>query len=209
MDIEQCTIPVVIGYYPFRAKAQVLRLVCEYLHVPYEDRFFDPDEWNKFREGEARRWIIRDLPFLKHGDFVVTGNHAMITYVIELARRQELLGKTIEHKMKIDAFRSKGDLKDTILGFICNSRPTTSQEKLERRRQLNELYEKKISHLMELHEQECMPNNFYFGYLTLLDFAIYEIVNYFRLLFPHQTVKFTKLAALRDRVAALPEIEEY
>ena len=62
-----------------------------------------------------------------------------------------MLGKTLDHKMKIDLFRSKGDLKDTILGFICNSRPTTNQEKIERVEKMNELYQKKISHLMEMH----------------------------------------------------------
>jgi len=51
----------------------------------------------------------------------------MITYVIELSGRRELLGRTIEHQMKIDSFRSKGDLKDTIVGFLCNMRPTNSQ----------------------------------------------------------------------------------
>ena len=66
-----------------------------------------------------------------------------------------MLGRSIEDRMKIDSFRSKGDLKDTILGFICNSRPTTSQEKLERVKKMNELYQKKISHLMEMHEREC------------------------------------------------------
>jgi hypothetical protein len=28
MDVEQTSTPVIIGYYPFRAKAQVLRLLC-------------------------------------------------------------------------------------------------------------------------------------------------------------------------------------
>ena len=54
-----------------------------------------------------------------------------------------------------------------------------------------------------------MADNFYFGYLTVLDFSIYEIINYFRLLFPHETSRFTKLAQIRDRVAALPEIQAY
>lgn len=144
MEAEQSSTPVIIGYYPFRAKAQVLRLLCEYLHVPYYDRFFNPDDWNRFKEGEAQQWVIRDLPFLRHGDFSLTGNHAMITYVIELSNRRDLLGKCLEHKLKIDSFRAKGDLKDTILGFLCNMRPTNNQEKIDRRKQLNELYERKI-----------------------------------------------------------------
>jgi hypothetical protein len=35
--------PVVIAYYPLRARAQIPRLLCEYLHIPYVDRFFTPD----------------------------------------------------------------------------------------------------------------------------------------------------------------------
>jgi len=54
MDVEPAHTPVVIGYYPFRAKAQVLRLLCEYLHVPYYDRFFNPDDWNRFKSGDGK-----------------------------------------------------------------------------------------------------------------------------------------------------------
>lgn len=43
--------PIILGYYPFRVKAQVVRLICEYTHLPYYDRFFNPDEWNKFKQG--------------------------------------------------------------------------------------------------------------------------------------------------------------
>lgn len=57
---------IIIGYYPFRAKAQIARLLCEYLHLSYRDSFFTPDEWNKFREVEGRGWVVKDLPFIKH-----------------------------------------------------------------------------------------------------------------------------------------------
>jgi glutathione S-transferase len=87
---------LIIGYYRFRGKAQVPRLLCEYLELPYQDLFLDPDQWKLFREVEAERWIVKDLPFLKQGDFVLTGNNAMITYVIELSGRRDLLGRTLE-----------------------------------------------------------------------------------------------------------------
>ena len=53
MELDQEHTPIVIGYYPFRVKAQVIRLICEYAHLPYYDRFFNPDEWQKFKAIEA------------------------------------------------------------------------------------------------------------------------------------------------------------
>lgn len=209
MEVEQDNGQVMIGYYPFRAKAQVLRLICEYLGLSYSDWFFNPDQWSRFRDNDAKTWAVKDLPFLKHGDFVVTGVSPMITYVCELANRPDLLGITLKDKTKIDNFRNKGDLKDTILGLLCSMRPSNSQEKLDRKRKLVEFYERKIADQMLYHEEECTPNSFYFGYLTILDFHIYEIVNYFTLLFLTEIVKFTKLRQIRDRVAALPEIKKY
>jgi glutathione S-transferase len=139
MEVEEGIVPLIIGYYPFRAKAQIIRLLCEYLNVPYYDRFLNPDEWSRFKEGEGKRWHNKELPFLKHGDFILTGSNAMVNYVIEVSGRTELLGKTLEHQAKIDIFRSRGCL-NIILGFLCNGRLEADQLKLERIKQLNELY---------------------------------------------------------------------
>lgn len=39
---DKSTGPIIIGYYPFRAKAQIPRLLCEFLHLSYVDKFFNP-----------------------------------------------------------------------------------------------------------------------------------------------------------------------
>ena len=36
---------MIIGYYPLRGKAQICRLLCEYLHLPYKDLLFTPKTW--------------------------------------------------------------------------------------------------------------------------------------------------------------------
>lgn len=51
MEEERASEILVIGYYPFRAKAQICRLLCEYLHVPYLNKFFTPDQWSKFKDN--------------------------------------------------------------------------------------------------------------------------------------------------------------
>ena len=42
-DENTFSVKLELGYYPVRAKAQVARLLCEVLHIDYEDRFFTPD----------------------------------------------------------------------------------------------------------------------------------------------------------------------
>lgn len=40
---------IVIGYYNLRGKAQVCRLLCEYLGVDYKDKLFTLAEWQRFQ----------------------------------------------------------------------------------------------------------------------------------------------------------------
>lgn len=51
METQSFPTPLNIGYYPFRAKAQILRNLCEYLHLPYHDRFLSPDQWSEIKQN--------------------------------------------------------------------------------------------------------------------------------------------------------------
>ena len=82
METQRFPTAITVAYYPFRAKAQILRILCEYLHLPYQDRFLSPDDWNKIKQTEGKAWLIKDLPYLQHDDFVLTGSSAMINYVV-------------------------------------------------------------------------------------------------------------------------------
>lgn len=50
MVLEQPSHSIIIGYYPVRAKAQLCRLLCEYLHVDYIDKHLNPTEWDEFKQ---------------------------------------------------------------------------------------------------------------------------------------------------------------
>ena len=51
MQPEQTTTPLIIGYYPVRAKAQLCRLLCEYLHVDYVDKHLSPTDWDDIKNN--------------------------------------------------------------------------------------------------------------------------------------------------------------
>ena len=73
---------VYIGYYQFRGKAQVIRLLCEYLHINYQNIFLSPDEWERYKEKEAKDWVVKDMPFLIDGTFSVTGGPGIVCYLL-------------------------------------------------------------------------------------------------------------------------------
>lgn len=111
--------PLVIGYYPIRAKGQILRLLCEYLHLEYKDLFLDPDEWDKYKKQQARDWVIKELPFVIDGDFQVSGAGA-VCYIIEKSGRVDMFGKTVEDLIKMYTFRNKKDVLSNVLGLNVN-----------------------------------------------------------------------------------------
>ena len=44
------------------------------------------------------------------------------------------------------------------------------------------------------------------GYLTLVDFSLYELVRYMDMIFPAKMSKFPKLTKIKDLVAKIPQI---
>jgi hypothetical protein len=52
-----------------------------------------------------------------------------------------------------------------------------------------------------------MEGEFYLGYLTVIDFMIHEIIEYHKNLFHSEMYLFPKLIAIRQKVAALPKIQ--
>lgn len=76
---------MVLGYYPIRGKAQVPRLICEFLGISYRDELYELQEWDKFKREQAKDWDFADVPYLKDEDFIVTDAFPICEYLIEKA----------------------------------------------------------------------------------------------------------------------------
>lgn len=48
-----------IAYFPIRGKAQVARLLCEYLAVDYEDKLFSIADWDKEKREKLKNHSIK------------------------------------------------------------------------------------------------------------------------------------------------------
>jgi hypothetical protein len=198
---------IVIGYFEMRAKAQVCRLLCEYLQLKYTDRFFTPDEWEHYQQTEAKHWIIKALPFLKQGNFVVTGAHGITEYLVRKANQINLLGINIRDKVKIDMLKSKHDIKDNVIALICQmNRPGANNSP---QHPPEYYWESKIEPRLKELEANCKEADWFFGYISIMDFIFYEMMNNMEWLFPELVKNFPKLMNLRNLVRALPAISSY
>lgn len=59
------------------------------------------------------------------------------------------------------------------------------------------------------YEKDCPEAGWYFDYITVIDFVIYELLNLIETLFPDELRKFKRLMGLRQRFATVPEIRNY
>ena len=62
--------------------------------------------------------------------------------------------------------------------------------------------------LMDL-ENTAVPNNFFFGYVTIIDFVIYEMLGQMEENFKEKLEPLVRLKAIRERVSNIPEIYNY
>eukprot|EP01017_Pseudomicrothorax_dubius_P008482 TRINITY_DN12798_c0_g2_i7.p1 TRINITY_DN12798_c0_g2~~TRINITY_DN12798_c0_g2_i7.p1 ORF type:complete len:225 (-),score=48.11 TRINITY_DN12798_c0_g2_i7:687-1361(-) len=116
-DILMESATLILGYWPFKARVEQIKLLLEYLGVPYVIKLYtQPEEWA--RDKKSLNFPFPNLPYIKDGDVVVCETDAIFHYICLKMHRPELLGKTIR---QINLQRQlKGvldELLDVLLGM--------------------------------------------------------------------------------------------
>jgi hypothetical protein len=92
-----------------------------------------------------------------------------------------------------------------VISINCQQK---SAEELRRFKQ--EQWDRNVYPRMVKLEQAAHPEGQWFlGYLTVIDFSIYELVRYMDCIFDGQTATLPKLKDIESRVQELPAIKQY
>lgn len=194
-----------IGYYPIRGKAQVCRLLCEFLNVDYADRLFSIPEWEKEKKEKLKKVPVKELPYLQEGNFRITGSVPMCLYIIDRFSNGELLGKDLKDQALVDMYLWTIDSMNGIININCQK--GKSEEEILRLKEYQ--WRNAVVPKLQKYEDFAQENSWFMGYLTIIDFSIYELVRYMEMIFGDKMQEFPKLNSIAKNIQELPKIKEY
>jgi glutathione S-transferase len=89
-----------LGYWFIRGLAERIRLLLEYLGLPYEQEFYfedNEDQWFKVDKPKLlEKNPAANLPYLIDGDKIISESTAILVHLCHRAGRLDLLGRNAE-----------------------------------------------------------------------------------------------------------------
>jgi len=96
---------IIIGYWNIKGRGEILRHLCEFLSIPYENKLYiDPAQWFK-KDKPALKSDFPNLPYILDGDKVITESEACAMYLIHKSNRLDLLGSNMDEMIHITQLR--------------------------------------------------------------------------------------------------------
>ncbi|EGR28044.1 hypothetical protein IMG5_184090 [Ichthyophthirius multifiliis] len=118
---------VVLGYWAIRGLAEPVRLLLEYLEVPYKQNLYGhpqhPEhDWAKDKEQKRQLTAFPNLPYLEDGNKHITESSAIMIYLTNKCNRgDDLLGATSDEKwMNQQILGVQGDLNSILTSQSYN-----------------------------------------------------------------------------------------
>ena len=201
------TSQVVLGYWNIRGFSEPIRMLLEYLEIPYvEEKYKEVEEWLPKKQSGAMEFP--NLPYLIDGDLTLTESEAILAHLAIKANKPELNGKDQDRVRFLQ-----------LRGVITEIGPRLGQYAYESK-DLDELKQKcemwaswwggsKLPGLNDL----LGKNEWVMGYLTYLDFILAETIERSADMDAEVGTKITKdypnLIAHAKRVHELPAIKAY
>eukprot|EP01017_Pseudomicrothorax_dubius_P031019 TRINITY_DN3916_c0_g1_i3.p1 TRINITY_DN3916_c0_g1~~TRINITY_DN3916_c0_g1_i3.p1 ORF type:complete len:218 (+),score=54.31 TRINITY_DN3916_c0_g1_i3:38-691(+) len=193
--------PVLLSYWDIRGRAEPLRLLMEFLDVPYEQNLYkDVSAWQI--EKSSVPHPFPNLPYLVDGDKVVCESEAIAYHIALKVKRYDLLGKSPEDVVFLRTVKGVvTDLSNDVLQYCFNPEAESIVHKF-----LND----KVHPRLERFDSFLKTNEYLIGsYITFIDFVFFELIAMLLAAFDNVLEKYPSLRAYRDRIAQIPKIEAY
>lgn len=210
---------IVIGYWRGRGLVSPIKLMLEYLQLPYKEITHEcgppPDfgkvDWYKEKKSILKGFAFPNLPYYKDADVSMTHCDAIMEY---LGNKHDLYPKDIGHAAML-----REQIKDImqLLVDYCyfpqhrrNGTTPSIEEKKDSREVFIETTKIKLEELSDSYHDGCW---FVDNKLTYIDFLLYNYLECIRIItpeiFPKHLEKFMKLFESQPTLKSYLTSERY
>jgi len=190
------------GYWNIRGLGEPVRLLLEYLEVPYEWKAYTPENMAEWFENDKVNLGIEfpNLPYLIDGDFKTSQLQTILKYI---GRKHGLFGaETNEEIAKQEAMMDNAHDFRTRFSILCYG----SGDFEEKKKQFLENLPKTLAHYeSRLSNQKwLMGDDIFVG-----DFLMWSGLDAVACLEPSYLDKFPNVARYKKNFESLPQIEKF
>ena len=197
---------VTLGYWSIRGLAEPIRLLLEYLEIPYkQDIYTSKEQWEE--KKSQLNTLFPNLPYLIDGDKTLTESEALLACVCIKAGKPEMIGKDED---LVEFIQLKGVIGDIIRGF---NRPMYTNKDTEGLKK--EIANAGQSNALKLKGLEDIlgKKEWVLGYISYLDFLLAEFAERWIIMDQEVGTEITKnypsIVAHTKRLLELAKIKEY
>jgi len=190
--------PQVLAYWPIRGLAQPIRLLLNYCGEEFEDKRFEigaaGESWFSIKHNLGLDFP--NLPYFIDGDIKVTQSNAILRYI---ARKHNLCGETEPEKVAVDVVMEQiMDLRNGLVKMCYDPKGDKDG------------YVKGLPAKLEVFSKYLGGKTWMTGdKIAFPDFAMYEMLDQHRILFPGSLDEYKNLLEYVDRFEELPAIKTY
>ena len=195
---------LLLSYWNVRGRAEPIRLLLEYLGVPYAQKFYDLAKYQEWFEQDKKQLdsLFQNLPYVQDGDFVLTESEAICHYLCKKAGRVDLVGDSIDDRITIA--QMKGVVDDIRLhtGTLAYNKDFETVKAAT----LASKITPKLVGLDKYFETNDFLNK---TQLCYYDFYLYEILQVLLRMEPSLFSGLDRLNAYERRIANLEQVQAY
>ena len=187
-----------IGYWGIKGRGEILRVLSEYMGLPYENKLYsDANDWFG-KDKPALNSDFPNLPYVKDGDRVVTETEACVMFLVQKAKRLDLLGSNADEVVHIT------QIKGVLTDLLNNTLKVAFNKEADVVKGLTDSSLPKLAQL----SKHLGDKDWLIGKLTLVDFFLAQFLGVFALQGDYLQ-KFPNLVAFMKRYEELPAIKAY
>ena len=179
-----------VAYWGTQGLAHPIRWLLAYHKIDFEDKHYtDRDVWAK--DKAALPTDFPNLPYIKDGDTVITESVAVLQYAAYKTGNKDILGKNPVDAIKIAQLNSFiGDLRGPIWEIVKNA----EYEKVK-----DEVLNTKVAPFMEKISKNLGEKEFLLGYLTWVDFQLFNVLDVYHRMSAEFVAKYPNLKKYWER----------